>query len=55
MQVANCSGNPAQHFAVNGGTIYSAQAKLCVGEVNGGTAVQLLPCDQSAAQAFKQG
>ncbi|MEY9945117.1 hypothetical protein ABH937_002193 [Kitasatospora sp. GAS1066B] len=55
VQVANCSGNPAQHFAVNGGTIYSAQAKLCVGEVNGGTAVQLLPCDQSAAQAFKQG
>ncbi|WP_280664256.1 MULTISPECIES: RICIN domain-containing protein [unclassified Kitasatospora] len=55
VQVARCSGNPAQHFSLTSGMLYSAQAKLCAGAVNGGTAIQLLPCDQSAAELFKRG
>ncbi|WP_280716439.1 RICIN domain-containing protein [Kitasatospora sp. MAP5-34] len=55
VQLANCSGNPAQRFSVSGDTIYSSQAKLCAGVVNGGTGVQLLPCDRRAAELFKRG
>lgn len=55
VQIANCSGNPAQHFSLTSNTLYSAQAKMCAGAVNGGTAIQLLPCDQSGAELFKRG
>ncbi|MCX4751309.1 RICIN domain-containing protein [Kitasatospora sp. NBC_01287] len=55
VQVANCSGNPAQQFSFKNGTVFSTRANLCAGEVNGGTAVQLLPCDQSAPEVFKRG
>ncbi|MDH6136882.1 hypothetical protein P3T37_006313 [Kitasatospora sp. MAA4] len=55
VQIANCSGNPAQRFSLKAGTVYSVQANLCVGAVNGGTGIQLLPCDQRAAEVLKQG
>lgn len=58
VQLANCSGNPAQRFSVraDNSTVYSEQAKLCVGTVNGGTAIQLLPCGHNKAEAvFKRG
>ncbi|MBB4927949.1 RICIN domain-containing protein [Kitasatospora kifunensis] len=55
VQIAVCSGNPAQRFSPRGDTLYSAQANLCAGEVNGGTGIQLLPCDQSGAEVFKRG
>ncbi|MFF7635814.1 ricin-type beta-trefoil lectin domain protein [Kitasatospora sp. NPDC008050] len=53
VQIAVCSGNPAQRFSPKGDTLYSAHANLCAGEVNGGTGIQLLPCDQSGAEVFK--
>ncbi len=55
VQIANCSGNLAQRFSINGQTLYSSQAKLCAGAVNGGTGIQLLPCDQRGAELFKRG
>ncbi|WP_327071288.1 ricin-type beta-trefoil lectin domain protein [Kitasatospora sp. NBC_01250] len=54
VQIAVCSGNPAQQFAPKGDTVYTTHANLCVGEVNGGTGIQLLPCDQSGAEVFKR-
>ncbi|RAG85931.1 hypothetical protein DN069_09140 [Streptacidiphilus pinicola] len=44
VQVARCSGNPAQLFSLRQGRIYSHQAGLCTAEVNGGTAIHLAPC-----------
>lgn len=58
VQLANCSGNPAQRFSFRGDAsiIYSEQAKLCAGTVNGGTAIQLLPCGHNKAEVvFKRG
>ena len=53
VQVARCSGNPAQQFSVRDGTVYSKQAELCLGQVNGGAAIHLSPCT-GPASAFKQ-
>ncbi|MFC1415546.1 ricin-type beta-trefoil lectin domain protein [Streptacidiphilus cavernicola] len=44
VQVARCSGNPAQQFSLRDGTVYSQQVKLCVGQVNGGAAIRLAAC-----------
>jgi hypothetical protein len=54
VQIANCSGNPAQQFAPRGAALYAAHADLCVGVVNG-TEIRLAPCDSSAAEVFQKG
>lgn len=55
VQIANCSGNPAQQFSLSGDTIYSTQASMCVGEVNGGTGIRLFPCDGGGSEVFRRG
>lgn len=55
VQIGSCSGNLAQQFSLRGDTIYSTKAKMCVGEVNGGTGIALSPCDSGASELFKRG
>jgi hypothetical protein len=55
VQLAYCSGNPAQRFSVRGDNIYSATANLCIKEVSGGTGIRLLPCDGDPSEVFKRG
>ncbi|WP_370115434.1 ricin-type beta-trefoil lectin domain protein [Streptacidiphilus sp. MAP12-33] len=54
VQIARCSGNPAQQFSLVGDTIHSKQAKLCLGEVAGGKGVHLFPCDHRPSEVFKR-
>ncbi|MBF9069546.1 RICIN domain-containing protein [Streptacidiphilus fuscans] len=53
VQVARCSGNPAQLFSIRGTTVYSQQANLCVGVANGGAAIHLAACS-GATSTFKR-
>lgn len=55
VQIANCSGNPAQQFSRRGDTLYTRQANLCATAVGGGAGVQLQACANSTAQIFKRG
>ena len=55
VQIANCSGNPAQQFSLRNGTIYNSHAKLCVAVTSGGAKLSLAHCDGSSAEAFKRG
>jgi hypothetical protein len=55
VQIANCSGNPAQQFSRRGDTLYAQQANLCATAVDGGAGVQLQACGNSKAQIFKGG
>lgn len=52
VQIAICSGNPAQQFSRRGDTLYARQANLCATAVDGGASVQLQPCGNSRAQTF---
>jgi hypothetical protein len=54
VQIANCSGNPAQQFALRNGTIYTSHANLCVAVANGGAVIHLSPCDGKAAEVFRR-
>jgi len=53
VQIARCSGNPAQQFSLRNGTIYSADANMCVDELKGGSEIQLFPCTHNTSEAFK--
>lgn len=56
VQVARCSGNVAQQFALRSDhTIYSVHAKLCVSDTKNGTQVVLYPCDHSRSEIFNRG
>jgi Ricin-type beta-trefoil lectin domain len=55
VQIANCSGNPAQQFSRRGDTLYARQANLCATAVDGGAGIQLQACGNSEAQIFKRG
>ena len=55
VQIAICSGNPAQQFSRRGDTLYARQADLCATAVDGGAGVQLRACGNSKAQIFKRG
>ena len=54
VQIARCSGNPAQQFMRRGDTLYSVQAKKCVDELSGGTQVRLYPCSTSTSEVFNR-
>ncbi|MEU6854386.1 RICIN domain-containing protein [Actinacidiphila alni] len=54
VQVANCSGNVAQKFAMRGDTVYSKNASLCVSVLGGGTGIRLEPCGSGGPQTFKR-
>ena len=55
VQIANCSGSPAQQFSRRGDTLYARQANLCATAVDGGKVVQLQACGNSKAQIFQRG
>ncbi|WP_370146092.1 ricin-type beta-trefoil lectin domain protein [Streptacidiphilus sp. EB129] len=55
VQIARCSGNPAQQFSLRADTLYAAHANMCVDAPKGGTAIRLAPCNGSASEVFRQG
>lgn len=55
VQIANCSGNPAQQFSRRGDTLYARQANLCATAADGDVGIRLRACGNSKAQIFKQG
>ncbi|MFI1096373.1 ricin-type beta-trefoil lectin domain protein [Streptomyces sp. NPDC020917] len=54
IQVANCSGNPAQQFSLRGTTVYSKQAGRCLGVVNAGAGIRLAACGKDPSVAFRR-
>lgn len=55
VQIAKCSGNPAQRFSLQGDTLYSQKANLCATAMGGGAGIRLQACGNNEAQIFKQG
>jgi hypothetical protein len=54
IQVANCSGNPAQQFSLRGTTVYSKQAGRCLGVVGSGTGIRLAACGKAPTVTFRR-
>lgn len=55
VQIANCSGNPAQQFSRRGDTLYAGQADLCATAVDDGAGVELQACGERRTQVFERG
>lgn len=55
VQIAYCSGNPAQLFTFTGSALLNRQANLCVEIVNGGSGMRLQPCNGNPNQVWRQG
>jgi hypothetical protein len=54
VQIAYCSGNPAQQFTLRGKNIYTSHAGLCVAEVNDGAGIQLAACTGDKSEIFNR-
>ena len=55
VQIAYCSGNPAQQFVFTGSALLNKQANLCVEIVNNGAGMQLQPCNGNQNQVWQRG
>jgi Ricin-type beta-trefoil lectin domain len=55
VQIAYCSGNPAQQFSLRGDTIYTSHADLCVAVANGGAGIRLAACNGDRSERFQRG